>query len=92
MTSIREAVARAIDPLAFGPTRISYRAQKQVKATEAAERAIAAHLAALEVEGFVVVPREPTYEMASAGMPTDNYRASWREMVKAAMSRHGLGR
>ena len=74
--TIRDAVARAIS----GPG-----ANELSRAL--ADTAIAAHLAALEAEGLVVVPMEPTREMYQAALdelvPAADAGAAWRAMIAA---------
>ena len=52
-----------------------------------ATAAIAAHIAALNEAGFVIVPREPTKEMLAAFVDGDDpaYAEDWRTMIAAAL-------
>ena len=64
MTAIRDEVARAIDPAAFDADAVvSRRPRRQIRAGEAADRAIAAHLAALRAAGYQVVDDRATRGM-----------------------------
>lgn len=89
--TIRDAVARAIDPYAW-PTQPGEPMREcgepfRERAGRIADIAIAAHLAALEAQGFVVVPREPTAAMLRAGCDVDIVREGhsgvWRAMIAA---------
>lgn len=57
------------------------------KAWHLAQAAISAHLKALEAEGMVIVPEEPTDKMLEAVHPAlqddDCYREDWRAMITA---------
>ena len=88
--SIRDAVARAYDPLAFSPAGYDW---WRKAALEVADKVIAAHLSALEAQGYVVVPADPTHAMLRAADatvltdeqlhagPWDTTRAEWRAMI-----------
>ena len=91
-----EAAARAIDrSLAWDVESVDARATELTREeqTKVAHACIAAYLAAMEAEGFVMVPVEPTPEMVTVFddyhqtryNPASTYRAAhtWAAMIAA---------
>lgn len=100
---LEEAVARAINPAPWAEWGYALpdREAQRASALATARHAIAAHLAALEAAGLIVVPIEPDERMLETGANRwnthhpglnetyPNERATYRAMIAAARKEPG---
>lgn len=81
---------RSIDETWFGVCHVQHPIANEAR--QEATAAITAYLAAREAEGFVEVPREPTYEMTEAAMSAldtpfyADLETAYRAMLAAAQN------